>query len=84
MARFTRSHAHDRASRMLLVGLLVVLASCGRQARHAEDRAAMASPSSSRPALREPAATTTYFGAEFEAQQSALRDTPIEPPVQAF
>jgi hypothetical protein len=74
----------ERRSGMFVLGLAVVLASCGWQARHAADQDAVSSPSGAQSSAREPIATHTYFGAEFEAEQSALRDAPIEPPVQAF
>ena len=74
----------ERRSGIFVLGLVVVLASCGWQARHGSDQDAVTSPSGAQSAAREPIATHTYFGAEFEAEQNALRDAPIEPPVQAF
>lgn len=74
----------ERGGSMFVLGLAVVLASCGWQARYRADQDAVKSPFGAQTSTREPIATHTYFGAEFEAEQSALRDVPIEPPVQAF
>ena len=68
----------------IVLGLAIVLASCGWQAQHEVAQDAATSPSVARSPANQTAATQTYFGAEYEVQQSALRDTPLEPAVQAF
>lgn len=72
----------ERRSDMFVLGLAVVLAWCGWQARHGSDQDALTSPSGAQSSATEPIATYPYFGVEFEAEQSALRDAPIEPPVR--
>jgi len=70
----------ERLSRSFVLGLAVGLGSCGWQAEHDDATIRWAS----RSPAKQPTAPQTYFGMEYEVQQSALRDALAEPAVQAF
>ncbi len=70
--------------RTTVLGLAIVLASCGWQAQHEAAQDAVATPLGARSPSNQTTATQSYFGAEYEVQQSALRDAPLEPEIQAF
>ena len=65
------------------LGLATVMASCGWQASPEIEQAATGA-SGGHTTTIEPTSAHTYFGAEFGAEQDALRTAPLEPPVQAF
>ena len=80
----THNHRPSNRGRIgVALGLATVMASCGWQASSEIEQVATGS-SGGHATTVEPASAQRYFGAEFGAEQDALRSAPLEPPVQAF